>query len=51
MIDAAYAAAHEVYDEISAENADFKAIIDNVKAFRNKGYLGTRWRNTPTTPS
>ena len=39
VIDAAYAAAHEVYDEISAENADFKAIFDNVKAFRNEGYL------------
>ncbi len=39
VIDAAYVAAHEVYDEISAENADFKAILDNVKAFRNEGYL------------
>ena len=39
VIDAAYTAAHQVYDEISAENADFKAIIDNVKAFRNEGYL------------
>jgi len=39
VIDAAYVAAHEVYDEIAAENADFKAIIDNVKAFRNEGYL------------
>jgi len=39
VMDAAYVAAHEVYDEISATNADFKAIIDNVKAFRNEGYL------------
>ena len=39
VIDAAYNAANEVYDEISAENADFKTIIDSVKAFRNEGYL------------
>ena len=39
VIDAAYIAAQEVYDEISAENADFKTIFDNVKAFRNEGYL------------
>jgi len=39
VIDAAYAAAHEVYDEISASNADFKTVIDNVTAFRNEGYL------------
>lgn len=39
VIDAAYTAAHEVYDELSAENADFKTIIDSVKSFRNEGYL------------
>ena len=39
MIDAAYVAAHEVYDEIAAQNADFKTIFDSVKAFRNEGYL------------
>jgi len=39
VIDAAYTAAHEVYDEISAENADFKTIFESVKAFRNEGYL------------
>jgi len=39
VIDAAYAAAHEVYDEFSAENEDFKTIIDSVKNFRNEGYL------------
>ena len=39
MIEAAYTAANEVYDEISAKNADFKTIIDSVKAFRNEGYL------------
>jgi len=39
VIDAAYVAANEVYDEISAENADFKTVIDSVKGFRNEGYL------------
>jgi TRAP-type mannitol/chloroaromatic compound transport system substrate-binding protein len=39
VIDAAYVAAQEVYDEISAENADFKGVFDSVKAFRNEGYL------------
>ena len=26
-------------DEIAASNADFKTILDNVKGFRNEGYL------------
>ena len=39
VIDAAYVAANEVYDEISAQNADFKTIFDSVKAFRGEGYL------------
>jgi TRAP-type mannitol/chloroaromatic compound transport system substrate-binding protein len=39
VIDAAYSAANEIYDQISAENADFKTVIDSVKAFRNEGYL------------
>jgi TRAP-type mannitol/chloroaromatic compound transport system substrate-binding protein len=39
VIDAAYTASNALYDEISAENADFKTIIDSVKAFRNEGYL------------
>ena len=30
---------NEVYDEISAQNADFKTIYDSVKAFRGEGYL------------
>jgi TRAP-type mannitol/chloroaromatic compound transport system substrate-binding protein len=39
VIDAAYAAAQEIYDEISTQNADFKTVFDSVKAFRNEGYL------------
>ncbi|MBP7243472.1 TRAP transporter substrate-binding protein [Amaricoccus sp.] len=39
VIDAAYLAANEVYDEIANENADFKTVLDSVKAFRNDGYL------------
>jgi TRAP-type mannitol/chloroaromatic compound transport system substrate-binding protein len=39
VIDAAYTAAQEVYDEISATNADFKKIFDSVKTFRSEGYL------------
>ena len=39
VIEAAYDAANQIYDEISAENADFKTIIDSVKAFRGEGYL------------
>ena len=39
VIEAGYVAANEIYDEISAENADFKTIYDSVKAFRNEGYL------------
>jgi TRAP-type mannitol/chloroaromatic compound transport system substrate-binding protein len=39
VIDAAYTAANEIYDEISAENADFKTVIDSVKTFRSEGYL------------
>ncbi|MFO1209745.1 MAG: TRAP transporter substrate-binding protein [Amaricoccus sp.] len=39
VVDAAYTAAHQLYDEISAQNADFKAIFDSVKAYRGEGYL------------
>jgi TRAP-type mannitol/chloroaromatic compound transport system substrate-binding protein len=39
VVDAAYTAAHEVYDEISAENEDFKNIFESLKAFRNDAYL------------
>jgi len=39
VIEAAYDAANQIYDEISAENADFKTLSDSVKAFRGEGYL------------
>ena len=39
VLEAAYKAANEVYDEISARNADFKKILDALRAFRNEEYL------------
>jgi TRAP-type mannitol/chloroaromatic compound transport system substrate-binding protein len=39
ILDAAYKATNEVYAEISAQNADFKKVIDSIRAFRNEEYL------------
>jgi TRAP-type mannitol/chloroaromatic compound transport system substrate-binding protein len=39
ILDAAYKAAHEIYDEISAGNADFKGMYDSLRAFRAEEYL------------
>jgi TRAP-type mannitol/chloroaromatic compound transport system substrate-binding protein len=39
ILDAAYKATNEVYAEISAQNADFKKMIDSIRAFRNEEYL------------
>ncbi|MBB4039473.1 TRAP-type mannitol/chloroaromatic compound transport system substrate-binding protein [Microvirga flocculans] len=39
ILDAAYKATNEVYAEISAQNADFKKIVDSIRAFRNEEYL------------
>ena len=39
VMEACLKAANEVYAEISASNADFKKIWDNMLAFRNDGYL------------
>ena len=39
ILDAAYKATNEVYAEISAQNPDFKKIIDSIRAFRNEEYL------------
>jgi TRAP-type mannitol/chloroaromatic compound transport system substrate-binding protein len=39
VLEAAYKAANEVYDEVSAKNADFKKIYENVRAFRGEEYL------------
>jgi len=38
-MEACLKAANEVYAEISATNADFKKIWDNLVAFRNDEYL------------
>jgi TRAP-type mannitol/chloroaromatic compound transport system substrate-binding protein len=39
ILEAAYKATNEVFDEVSAKNADFKKVIDSIKAFRNEEYL------------
>jgi TRAP-type mannitol/chloroaromatic compound transport system substrate-binding protein len=39
VMEACLKAANEVYAEISASNADFKKIWDNLVAFRNDEYL------------
>jgi TRAP-type mannitol/chloroaromatic compound transport system substrate-binding protein len=39
ILDAAFKATNEVYAEISAQNADFKKLIDSIRAFRNEEYL------------
>jgi TRAP-type mannitol/chloroaromatic compound transport system substrate-binding protein len=39
MMNAAYRAAHELYDEISSKNADFRKIYESLKAFRNEEYI------------
>jgi TRAP-type mannitol/chloroaromatic compound transport system substrate-binding protein len=39
IMEAAYKAANEVYDEVSAKNADFKKIYESVRGFRNEEYL------------
>jgi TRAP-type mannitol/chloroaromatic compound transport system substrate-binding protein len=39
IMEAAFKAANELYDEISAKNPDFKKIYDNYRAFRNEEYL------------
>ncbi|KLK92544.1 ABC transporter substrate-binding protein [Microvirga vignae] len=39
ILDAAFKATNEVYAEISAQNADFKKVIDSIRAFRNEEYL------------
>ena len=39
VLEAAYKAANEVYDETSAKNPDFKKLYEAVRAFRGEGYL------------
>ena len=39
VLEAFYKATNEVYDEVSAKNADFKKIWESIRAFRNEEYL------------
>ena len=39
VMEAAFKASNEVYDEISAKNADFKKMYESLRAFRNEEYL------------
>jgi TRAP-type mannitol/chloroaromatic compound transport system substrate-binding protein len=39
ILEAAYKAANELYDEISSKNAEFKKMYDNLREFRNEEYL------------
>ena len=39
VLEAAYTAANEVYEEISSKNPDFKKVLDALRAFRNEEYL------------
>ncbi len=39
ILEAAYKAANEIYDDISARNPDFKKMYDSLRAFRNEEYL------------
>ena len=39
IMDTCFKAAHEVYDEIGAQNAEFKKIYDHMTAFRGEEYL------------
>jgi len=39
VMEAAFKASNEVYDEISGKNADFKKMYESLRAFRNEEYL------------
>jgi TRAP-type mannitol/chloroaromatic compound transport system substrate-binding protein len=39
IMDAAFKASNELYEEISAKNPDFKKLYDNIRAFRGEEYL------------
>ncbi|MEW6122745.1 MAG: TRAP transporter substrate-binding protein [Pseudomonadota bacterium] len=39
VMDAAYKVAHELYEELSQKNPDFKKVYEASKAFRNEEYL------------
>ena len=39
LLEAAYRAAQETYDELSAKNDDFRTIWDSMRTFRSEEYL------------
>jgi TRAP-type mannitol/chloroaromatic compound transport system substrate-binding protein len=39
ILEAAFKASNEIYDEISAKNPDFKKMYEHMRAFRNEEYL------------
>ncbi len=39
IMEAAFKASNELYDEISAKNPDFKKLYEHMRAFRNEEYL------------
>jgi TRAP-type mannitol/chloroaromatic compound transport system substrate-binding protein len=39
ILEAAFKASNEVYEETSAKNADFKKVFDSMRAFRSEEYL------------
>ena len=43
IMQAAFKATNELYDEISAKNPDFKRVYENLRAFRNEEYLWFRF--------
>ncbi len=50
-MEASFRASTELYNEISARNADFKAAIDAMRAVRGDAYLWCRSPSTASTPS
>ena len=47
ILKACYDATNQTYDEISAKNANFKAMIESIKAFRKDYYLWTQIAEYP----
>ncbi|TDR87318.1 TRAP transporter substrate-binding protein [Enterovirga rhinocerotis] len=39
ILDAAFKASNEIYDDLSAKNPDFKKMYDSLRSFRNEEYL------------
>jgi TRAP-type mannitol/chloroaromatic compound transport system substrate-binding protein len=39
ILEASFKAANEIYEDISGKNAEFKKMLDSLRAFRNEEYL------------